>query len=80
VESGNDDDDRNGGDGENEISTRVIKDKLKDLIAAEPKDKPLSDDKLVQELAKIGFTIARRTVAKYRDLAGIPPARLRREL
>ncbi|MCU0425361.1 MAG: RNA polymerase factor sigma-54 [Candidatus Kapabacteria bacterium] len=68
------------GDGDTEISTRVIKEKLKELIAAEPKDKPLSDDKLVQELAKIGFTIARRTVAKYRDLAGIPPARLRREL
>ena len=68
------------GDTTNEIATRVIKDKLKELIQAEPKDKPLSDDKLVQELAKIGFTIARRTVAKYRDLMGIPPARLRREL
>lgn len=67
-------------DGETEVSTRVIKEKLKELIAAEPKEKPLSDDKLVQELEKLGFKIARRTVAKYRDLDGIPPARLRREL
>ncbi|MCS6808680.1 MAG: RNA polymerase factor sigma-54 [Bacteroidota bacterium] len=69
-----------GEESDNEISTRVIKEKLKEIIAAEPKNKPFSDDKLVQELAKAGFTIARRTVAKYRDLAGIPPARLRREL
>ena len=67
-------------DGDNEISTRVIKDKLKELIEIESKNKPLSDDKLVTELAKNGFTIARRTVAKYRDLMNIPPARLRREL
>ncbi len=73
-----DDDDED--DGDNEISTRVIKEKLKELIGQEPKSKPLSDDKLVQELAKHGFTIARRTVAKYRDLMAIPPARLRREL
>jgi RNA polymerase sigma-54 factor len=80
VESSNGSYSGEDGDTDNEISTRVIKDKLKELIQAEPKDKPLSDDKLVQELAKIGFTIARRTVAKYRDLMGIPPARLRREL
>lgn len=67
-------------DGDNEISTRVIKEKLKELIEQESKSKPLSDDKLVTELAKHGFTIARRTVAKYRDLMAIPPARLRREL
>lgn len=80
VESSNGSYSGEDGDMDNEISTRVIKDKLKEIIQAEPKDKPLSDDKLVQELAKIGFTIARRTVAKYRDLMGIPPARLRREL
>lgn len=73
-------DDGDDTDGENEISTRVIKEKLKELIEQEPKNKPLSDDKLVTELAKHGFTIARRTVAKYRDLMSIPPARLRREL
>ncbi|TAE31539.1 MAG: RNA polymerase sigma-54 factor [Candidatus Kapaibacterium sp.] len=77
ASTANDEDDD---DGNNEISTRVIKEKLKELIGQEPKNKPLSDDKLVQELAKHGFTIARRTVAKYRDLMAIPPARLRREL
>jgi DNA-directed RNA polymerase specialized sigma54-like protein len=67
-------------DGDNEVSTRVIKDKLKELIGIEPKNKPLSDEKLVDELKTQGYEIARRTVAKYRDLMGIPPARLRREL
>jgi len=67
-------------DAHDEIATRVIKDKLKEVIATEPKNKPFSDEKLVEELKKSGFTIARRTVAKYRDVAGIPPARLRKEL
>ncbi len=67
-------------DGIDEVSTRIVKDKLKELIENEPKNKPLSDDKLAQELTKIGFNIARRTVAKYRDLMNISPARLRREL
>lgn len=67
-------------DGVDEVSTRIVKDKLKEMIEGEPKNKPLSDDKLAQELNKKGFNIARRTVAKYRDLMGIAPARLRREL
>ena len=70
----------NGEDGMDEISTRIVKDKLKELIDSEPKTKPLSDDKLAQELQKMGYNIARRTVAKYRDLMNIAPARLRREL
>jgi len=69
-----------GEDGMDEISTRIVKDKLKELIDSEPKTKPLSDDKLAQELQKMGYNIARRTVAKYRDLMSISPARLRREL
>lgn len=80
IETSNGEAFENDNDGEAEVSTRVIKEKLKELIAVEPKGKPLSDEKLVQELEKLGFKIARRTVAKYRDLAGIPPARLRREL
>jgi RNA polymerase sigma-54 factor len=67
-------------DGMDEVSTRIVKDKLKELIDNEPKKKPLSDDKLAQELVTLGYNIARRTVAKYRDLMGIAPARLRREL
>lgn len=63
-----------------EISTRVIKQKIKELIGVESKHKPLSDDKLGKDLKKLGYNVARRTVAKYREQLRIPVARLRREL
>ena len=66
-------------DGE-EVSTTVIKQKIKDLIDKEPKLKPHSDDKLMAELKKQGLNVARRTVAKYREQMRIPVARLRKEL
>ena len=61
-----------------ELSTREIKVALRDIIDAEDKRKPLSDDALKAELTKRGYPIARRTVAKYREQLGIPIARLRR--
>ena len=61
-----------------ELSTRQIKAVLRDIVEAENKEKPLSDDALKEELAKRGFPIARRTVAKYREQLGIPIARLRK--
>jgi len=61
-----------------ELSTRQIKAALRDIVEAEDKQKPLSDDAIKEELAKKGFPIARRTVAKYREQLGIPIARLRR--
>ena len=61
-----------------ELSTREIKVALRDIIDAEDKRKPLSDDALKEELTKRGYPIARRTVAKYREQLGIPIARLRR--
>ena len=64
-------------DGE-EMSTRKMKVALKELIDAEDKSKPMSDDKLTSEMAKRGFPIARRTIAKYREQLGIPVARLRK--
>ena len=64
-------------DGE-ELSTREIKSTLRDLIDSEDKRKPLSDDALRELLAKQGYPIARRTVAKYREQLGIPIARLRK--
>ena len=65
------------GEGE-ELSTRKIKLALKELIAKEDKAKPMSDDALTKALAKQGFPIARRTVAKYREQLGLPVARLRK--
>ena len=64
-------------DGE-ELSTREIKAVLRDLIQAEDKRKPLSDDTLRGLLAEKGYPIARRTVSKYREQMGIPVARLRK--
>ncbi|GIV54744.1 MAG: RNA polymerase sigma-54 factor [Candidatus Kapaibacterium sp.] len=66
-------------DGE-EVSTRIIKETIRQLIAQEPKHSPLSDDKLSKELKKRGYNVARRTVAKYREQLKIPVARLRRQL
>lgn len=66
-------------DGE-EVSTREIKKVLREMVDAENKHNPLTDDELVEGLAAKGYKIARRTIAKYRDQLGIPKARLRREL
>ena len=61
-----------------EIATRKIQAALKELIEAEDKKKPLSDETLTTMLNEKGFPSARRTVAKYREQLGIPVARLRR--
>lgn len=62
------------------ISNKVIKSHLKDILENENKKKPYSDEELSEKLDEVGFHIARRTVAKYRDQIGVPVARLRREL
>ena len=62
------------------LGTFIIKRALKKIIQAEDKHKPLNDDILVVELAKDGYTLARRTVAKYRDQMDYPVARLRKEI
>ncbi len=62
-----------------DVAWDAVKAKLREIIDAEDKSKPLNDTKLAAELKKHGITIARRTVAKYRDLMDIPPARQRRE-
>lgn len=61
-----------------ELSTREIKAILRDIIEAEDKRRPLSDDALSDALKQRGYPVARRTVAKYRDQLGIPVARLRK--
>lgn len=63
-----------------EVSTRELKKVLCDIVDAEDKHKPLTDEQLVSELSARGYKVARRTIAKYRDQLGIPLARLRREL
>lgn len=66
-------------DGE-EVSTRQIRQFLRDIIDGEDKINPLNDDQLVDVMNTRGYPIARRTVAKYRQQMGIPVARLRRQL
>ncbi len=63
-----------------EVSTREVKRILSDLVAAEDKKNPVSDERLTELLQEKGYEIARRTVAKYREQLMIPVARLRREL
>ncbi len=63
-----------------EVSTTEVKKILSNLIEAEDKRKPLADEELTELLNEKGYNIARRTVAKYRELLNIPIARLRRGL
>ena len=63
-----------------EISTIEIKKTLENIIDNENKNSPHTDDQLTKLLNKKGYPIARRTVAKYREMIGAPVARLRKEL
>lgn len=66
-------------DGE-EISTRKIKTRIREMVEKENPLKPLSDEKISGVLSDEGFPVARRTVAKYREQLGIPVARLRKNI
>jgi RNA polymerase sigma-54 factor len=63
-----------------EVSSREVKQIIKEIIDGEDKSKPYSDDKLEKILNQRGYNIARRTVAKYREQLNIPVARLRKEI
>jgi RNA polymerase sigma-54 factor len=63
-----------------EVSTKIVKSRIQELIDAEDKNRPLSDDAISREMETAGFYVARRTVAKYREQLNIPVARLRRAL
>ena len=63
-----------------EVSTLEIKKILKDVIDEEDKNKPLPDDQLAEILKERGYPIARRTIAKYRELLDIPVARMRKKM
>ncbi len=63
-----------------EVSTLEVKKIISEMVAAESKKKPLSDEKIKTTLERKGYNIARRTIAKYREQLGIPVARLRKEL
>ncbi len=61
------------------VSNTSVKEMIADLITLEDRSKPLSDQEIVTKLTEKGLTIARRTVAKYREELGILPSNLRRD-
>lgn len=63
-----------------EVSSYEIKNILSQCIESEDKRKPLTDEVLMDILNSKGYHIARRTVAKYREMLGIPVARLRKQI
>lgn len=69
-----------GTDAGGEASSTAIKEHLKALIAEENPKKPLSDNKLSELLAERGFQVARRTVAKYREMLGITGSSERKQV
>lgn len=70
----------NDEEGEEMFTRRQVEQEMRALVDAEDKRHPLSDENLRELLAAKGFDVSRRTVAKYRDLQGIPVARLRKEM
>lgn len=66
--------------GGEDVSNKVFMEKIRELIGNEDKTKPLSDDKITELMNKEGFSLARRTVAKYRENMRIPKATLRRKI
>ena len=63
-----------------EVSSYEIKNLLQRCIDEEDKRRPLTDETLMDMLTAKGYRIARRTVAKYREMLGIPVARLRKQI
>lgn len=63
-----------------EVSSYEIKNILQECIDEEDKRRPLTDETLMDILNAKGYRIARRTVAKYREMLGIPVARLRKQI
>jgi len=67
------------GDGD-EVSAESVKDRIRAIIGEEDSREPLSDQRIAQMLAKENVDIARRTVAKYREMMGILPSSKRRQV
>ena len=63
-----------------EVSSYEIKNILQQCIDEEDKRRPMTDETLMDILNSKGYRIARRTVAKYREMLGIPVARLRKQI
>lgn len=67
-------------DGGEEVATEAVRQALAQAVDQEDKQSPLTDTQLARRLNELGFPVARRTVAKYREMLGIPVGRLRRKV
>ncbi len=65
---------------EEDRSSDEVMNLIKDIVAQEKPDKPYSDEEIVAILKKTGIDVARRTIAKYRGMLGIPPSNKRKKL
>lgn len=61
-------------------SATAIRSQIKKLVSDEPAGKPISDNRIAELLSQQGICVARRTVAKYRELMSIPPSNMRKSL
>ena len=61
------------------ISSTAIQALIKKIVEEESAKKPISDTQIAQLLSEQGYIIARRTIAKYRDILRIPPVHLRKQ-
>jgi len=61
-------------------SATAIRSQIKKLVNDEPVSKPISDNRIAELLSQQGICVARRTVAKYRELMSIPPSNMRKSL
>jgi RNA polymerase sigma-54 factor len=61
------------------VASESVKERIRQLVANEDPQKPYSDKAIVEKLREENIDIARRTVAKYRELLGILPSNLRKQ-
>ncbi len=71
---------KNSGDNEDDQSSDKVKGYIQELINSENPDNPVSDEELVNLLKEKGITVARRTIAKYRDILNIPASNKRKKI
>lgn len=72
--------DNSGEEETDALTNRKIEAEIRRVVDSEDRKHPYSDEKITQLLIEDGLNISRRTVAKYRDRLGIPPARLRKQI
>jgi RNA polymerase sigma-54 factor len=68
------------GDGSDEFSAESVKERIREIVGKESAKNPLSDQQIAEMLGKENVDIARRTVAKYREMMGILPSSKRRQV